>query len=71
MTTEVPVRWSNLHLPTDGLNEVRKETDEHGYYADYSGGDLAGLWKKVSASFRQASYQPTCSVIDDSRAVIR
>jgi hypothetical protein len=61
---KVPKRWSDLGLPTDGLQKVLKETDEHGYYADHVGHDVAAFWEKVSTAIQRAGYTPACSEFD-------
>jgi hypothetical protein len=63
-STKVPKRWADLGLPTDGLQKVLKETDEHGYYADHVGHDVAGFWEKVSTALQRAGYTPACSEFD-------
>ena len=61
---KTPPRWSALHLPADGLEKVLPETDDHIYYADYTGVDEAALWVKVTAALGAAGYQPACSMFE-------
>ena len=61
---KTPARWSALHLPADGLEKVLPETDDHIYYADYTGLDEAALWAKVTAALGAAGYKPACSLFD-------
>jgi hypothetical protein len=61
---KTPARWSDLHLPADGLEKVQPETDDHIYYADYTGVDEAGLWAKVTAALGAAGYSPGCSMFE-------
>ena len=61
---QVARRWSDLHLPAGGLQKVSPRTDDHGYYADYSGSGDAALWEKVSSALRAAGYLPACNVLD-------
>jgi hypothetical protein len=63
-TKRVPARWAELRLPTEGLQQVRPRTDDHGYYADYAGDDEAALWGKVSATLSAAGYAPACNMFD-------
>jgi hypothetical protein len=61
---ELPKRWSELHLPTRGLTEVLKTTDEHGYYADYTLEVAPTLLDTVSAALTRARYAPACTTLD-------
>jgi len=61
---KTPARWSALHLPADGLEKVLPETDDHIYYADYTGVDEAALWARVTAALGAAGYEPACNMFD-------
>lgn len=60
----VPQAWSDLGLPTTGLQRVLPETDEHGFYADYAGLDRAVLLDQVSRSLAKAGYSQSCAAVD-------
>jgi hypothetical protein len=61
---KTPARWTELHLPAEGLEKVLPETDDHIYYADYTGVDEATLWAKVAAAMGAAGYKPACNMFD-------
>ena len=54
---EIPQKWLDLGLPTDGLAKVSEDTDEHGYYADYEGMTEQELKSLVENAFDAAGYQ--------------
>jgi len=60
----MPKRWSDLRLPTDGLQQLLPRTNDHQFYADYSGGDDAALWEKVSVALGKVGYAPACSLFE-------
>lgn len=60
----MPHRWADLHLPTDGLQQVLPRTSDHQLYADYAGGDDAALWEKVSVALGKVGYAPACSLFE-------
>src|SRR4029079_8096886 len=60
----MPHRWADLHLPTDGLQQVLPRTSDHQLYADYAGGDGASLWEKISVALGKVGYAPACSLFD-------
>ena len=60
----MPKRWSDLRLPTDGLQQLLPRTNDHQLYADYSGGDDAALWEKVSVALGKVGYAPACSLFE-------
>ena len=62
--TDVPKRWADLRLPTDGLKEVLARTDAHGYYADYAGADADNLWAKVATALKAAGYADACTAFE-------
>jgi hypothetical protein len=61
---KTPARWSDLHLPAEGLEKVLPETNDHIYYADYTGVDEAALWGKLTTALGAAGYQPACSMFE-------
>jgi hypothetical protein len=63
---EVPRRWSELGLPTEGLKSVSDQTNEHGFYADYSDDQGSHLMELVSDRLRAAGYTPACSAFGDT-----
>lgn len=54
---ETPDKWIDLGLPTDNLIKVSKDTDEHGYYADYTGVTEQELKSRVEKAFKVAGLQ--------------
>ena len=61
---ELPKRWAELQLPTEGLLKVDERTDEHTFAANYPGRSDAPLLAKVSAALRNAGYTPACNLFD-------
>lgn len=61
---KVPPPWSQLNLPTSGLKEIDRDTDEHGYYAEYTGSDREGLLADVSQRLQRAGYKPACTAVE-------
>jgi hypothetical protein len=61
---ELPKRWAELRLPTDGLLKVDARTDEHNFSAHYPGLDDVPLLAKVSAALERAGYAPACNLFD-------
>ena len=53
---EIPEKWIDLGLPTDGLVKVSADTDEHGYYADYEGVTEQELKSRVEKAFDVAGF---------------
>ncbi len=46
-----------MGLPTDSLVKVSEDTDEHGYYADYTGVTEQELKSRVEKAFDAAGFQ--------------
>jgi hypothetical protein len=65
-STTIPRPWSDLGLPTSGLKSVSDKSNEHGFYADYSGVEAARLMELVSDRLRAAGYTPACSAFHDT-----
>jgi hypothetical protein len=61
---ELPRRWAELQLPTDGLLKVDTRTDEHTFAAHYPGLSDAPLLAKVAAALERAGYVPACHLFD-------
>lgn len=64
MTQRIPKMWSALGVPSEGLQRVLPESNEHGFYADYSGRDRSALLAKVSRGLAHADYKQTCTAVD-------
>jgi hypothetical protein len=56
----VPEPWVKL-VPADGLELVRKETNEHAFLADYRGCTAEQLLARVDRTFVGAGYKRTCT----------
>jgi hypothetical protein len=60
----VPKAWSDVGVPRAGLLRVSPESNEHGFYADYAGGDRAALLAEVSRGLVNAGYSQSCTAVD-------
>ena len=63
-TQKVPKMWSDLGVPSTGLQRVSPDSNEHGFYADYSGRDRSALLGEVSRGLTNAGYTQTCTALD-------
>ena len=61
---EMPKRWAELQLPTDGLLKVDSRTDGHTFAANYPGRSDAPLLAKVGAALERAGYTRACNLFD-------
>jgi hypothetical protein len=61
---QVPKMWEDLGVPTEGLLRVLPDSNEHGFYADYSGHDPSILLDDVSHRLARAGYKRTCTALD-------
>jgi hypothetical protein len=60
----VTTDWFDLGVPRAGLVRVLPESNEHGFYADYSGKDRDALLDEVSRALAKAGYSPSCTAVD-------
>ena len=61
---ELPKRWAELHLPTDGMLKLDPRTDEHTFAANYPGRSDAPLLAKVAEALQRAGYSRGCTLFD-------
>jgi hypothetical protein len=60
----VPEPWSQLGVPSERLVSVSPDSNEHGFYGDYSGRDRSALLADVSRGLERAGYKRKCAAAD-------
>jgi hypothetical protein len=58
---KIPERWAKLGMPSQDLHEVRDETNEDRFSADYQGAAPEQLAARVERSLVAAGYKPVCT----------
>jgi hypothetical protein len=62
-TSAIPAAWSGLGIPTARLVRVLPESNEHGFYADYSGSREL-LLARIVDGLATAGYSRSCTALD-------
>jgi hypothetical protein len=58
---KIPERWAKLGMPSQDLHEVRGETNEDRFSADYKGSTPEQLTARVESALVAAGYKPACT----------
>ena len=58
---KIPERWASLGMPTQDLEQVREETSDHRFSADYRGCTEGQLMARVEGALVAVGYKPACS----------
>jgi hypothetical protein len=58
---KIPERWAKLGMPSQDLHEVREETNEDRFSADYKGSTPEQLTARVENALVAAGYAPACN----------
>ena len=58
---KIPERWAKLGMPSQDLHEVRDETNENRFSADYKDSTLEQLAARVESALVAAGYKPVCT----------
>jgi len=57
-------RWKELGVPQEGITLILSSSDEHGFFANYSGLEHGQLLQLVSEKLEAAGYEEACSIFD-------